>query len=120
VGNTAELLASSSSQRSTASNQAESIISDVTELSSITHKSRVLEFYKLVDVGDWDGIILAASMLEGASDSDSLTANDFSPLDLQDKAKLQAQVVDLVRAICPDEIGQQVIHLICLVRCLMS
>jgi hypothetical protein len=80
---------------------------------------RASEFAKLVEAGDWEGVMRAASQLEG---TESVTSGLFesrqslleemsagnqdggSPVSLSDNAAIRAEVEELVRQVVPDEI----------------
>jgi hypothetical protein len=47
-------------------------------------------------------------MLECASDSESTKLEHLSPSELQNKADLQALIIDLVQEVVPDEVGETV------------
>jgi hypothetical protein len=102
VGNTAALLAT---DHSVTSNQQGSIITNATELSKCSLAS---QFSRLVDSNDWEAVIRVANMLECASDSESTKLEHLSPSELQNKADLQALIIDLVQEVVPDEVGETV------------
>ncbi|KAL3804987.1 hypothetical protein ACHAWO_001845 [Cyclotella atomus] len=80
---------------------------------------RASEFAKLVEAGDWEAVMRAASQLEG---TESVTSGLFdsrqslleemsagnqdggSPVSLSDNAAIRAEVEELVRQVVPDEI----------------
>lgn len=101
VGATAALLVSSSSGHSVASNQG-TVITYGTDLS--IDNSLASEFSRLVDSNDFEGVIQLTAMLDGASDSESTTVQHITSGELQDKADIQALIVDLVKEIVPDEL----------------
>lgn len=87
-----------------ASQHQASIVTITTDFS--VDNSLASEFSKLVDSNDWEGVMRAASMLEGASDSESATLDQLSPSELQHKSELQALIGRLVQDIMPDEFGE--------------
>ena len=101
VGATAALLVSSSSGHSVASNQG-TVITYGTDLS--IDNSLASEFSRLVDSNDFEGVMQLTAMLDGASDSESLSVQHLTSGELQDKADIQALIVDLVKEIIPDEL----------------
>jgi hypothetical protein len=103
VGSTAALLASS--EHSVASHKQGSVITDATDFS--VDGSLVSEFSRLVDSNDWQAVMQVASMLDGASDSESTALEHWSESELQRKADLQRIIMDLVQDVMgPDELGE--------------
>jgi hypothetical protein len=103
VGSTAALLASS--EHSVASNKQCSVVTYATDFSA--DSSLVSEFSRLVDSNDWYAVMRVASMLDGASDSESTTLEHLSESELQRKAELQGIIMDLVQDVMgPDELGE--------------
>jgi hypothetical protein len=103
VGSTAALLASS--EHSVASNKQGSVVTYATDFSA--DSSLVSEFSRLVDSNDWHAVMRVASMLDGASDSESTTLEHLSESELQRKAELQGIIMDLVQDVMgPDELGE--------------
>lgn len=105
VGATAALLASS--EHNVALNCLGSVATNETDFS--LDNSLASQFSRLVDSNDWEGVLAAITMLDGASDSESTTAEQLSPSELQQKADLQALIADLVKEVVPDEIGTTLI-----------
>lgn len=78
---------------------------------------RASEFAKLVEEGDWEGVMRAAAQYEGASDTSSLydsrksllddmSAGDNrgSPKSQEENSDIRSEVEALVRQVVPDEI----------------
>jgi hypothetical protein len=80
---------------------------------------RASEFAKLVEEGDWEGVMRAAAQYEGAaSETDSMydsrkslmdemstgKGDGGSPSSLGDNSRIRAEVEELVRTVVPDEI----------------
>lgn len=79
---------------------------------------RASEFAKLVEQGDWEGVMRAAAQYEGASDTSSLfdsrhslddmsaggNRSEGSPRSQGNEADIRAEVESLVRQVVPDEI----------------
>ncbi len=122
VSNTARLLANADPSATDLDNMSSSFKSQDSSLSGLSHGDvdRASEFSKLVEEGDWEGIMAAAAQFEGASDSESFASrrsmmsdssvdSEFEPKtanDNTDKSKLRAEVESLVRTVVPDEIGK--------------
>jgi hypothetical protein len=120
VSNTARLLANADPSATDLDNMSSSFKSQDSSLSGLSHGDvdRASEFSKLVEEGDWEGIMAAAAQFEGASDSESFASrrsmmsdssvdSEFEPKtanDNTDKSKLRAEVESLVRTVVPDEI----------------
>ena len=102
VGATAALLASS--DHTVASNYQGSVVTNTTDFS--LDNSLTSQISRLVDSNDWEGVLAAVAMLDGASDSESTTLEQLSPSELQEKADLQALIVELVAEVVPDEMGK--------------
>lgn len=103
VGATAALLAQSSDVTDTASERQDSTDSRASAGSS----ARITELDRLVEAGDWEGVVLAAAKYEGASDAES--TQNHSVLGDKDAemrvSEIRAEVEALVRRVVPDEIG---------------
>jgi len=102
VGATAALLAQSSDVTDTASERQDSTDSRA----SVGSSARITELDRLVEAGDWEGVVLAAAKYEGASDAGS-TQNQSSLGDRDAEmrvSEIRAEVEALVRRVIPDEI----------------
>ena len=87
----------------TASEKQGSINSKESNVSSV----RANELDRLVEAGDWEGVVLAAAKFDGASDAGSV--DDESLSEKRDKSEIQAEVEALVRRVVPDEIGEFIV-----------
>ncbi len=104
VGATAALLAQSTDVTDTASEREDSTDSRA----SIGSSARITELDRLVEAGDWEGVVLAAAKYEGASDVES-TPNQSALGDIDAEmrvSEIRAEVEALVRRVVPDEIGE--------------
>ena len=71
---------------------------------------RVKELDRLVETGDWGGVVLAAAQFEGSSDRHDDSSAQYSSIRTsqtspRDKAEIRSEVEKLVRRVVPDEIG---------------
>jgi hypothetical protein len=96
VGATAALLANSSDHDSGSEKMLTAKESNVSDLEN----SRTNELDRLVEAGDWEGVVMAAAQFEGDSDGGSL--NDSR--NHQSKEEIRAEVETLVKRVVPDEI----------------
>jgi len=115
VGATAALLADSkytsdhsmSSSYEGAGGSAAQSFAESSDSSSI---NRAAELDKMVEAGDWEGVVLTAAQFEGSRSSldDSMSTRTDKTDDSQSKlrkAELREEVEQLVRKVVPDEIG---------------
>jgi hypothetical protein len=94
---------------------------EVSKMSFDTHeKKQVEKFEQLVEEGNWEAIMAAASRFETASDlgsldesrhsrDDSLTSHEETLSEYEgynNLGKLRAEIKELVRAVVPDELGK--------------
>jgi len=71
---------------------------------------RAKELDRLVETGDWEGVVMAAAQFEGSLDGqdgniDVYSSKNKSPTTAKDKAEIRSEVEKLVRRVVPDEIG---------------
>jgi hypothetical protein len=70
---------------------------------------RAKELDRLVETGDWEGVVMAAAQFEGSldgQDSTSEASKNKSRTSVRDKAEIRSEVERLVRRVVPDEIGK--------------
>jgi len=93
----------------------------VSKMSFDTHeKNQVEKFEQLVEEGNWEAVMAAASRFETASDlgslnesrhsmDDSLTSHEETPSEFEgynNLGELRAEIKELVRAVVPDELSK--------------
>eukprot|EP00804_Cyclotella_cryptica_P000051 CCRYP_013723-RB/>CCRYP_013723-RB protein AED:0.04 eAED:0.04 QI:1374/1/1/1/0.71/0.62/8/162/738 len=114
VGATAALLANTSEHGSDEPVQASQRLSRVSDLDDC----RTTELDRLVEAGDWEGVVLAAAQFEGQSESDLGSKDDSDDQLLDDASEpsllargrstklesIRAEVELLVRRVVPDEL----------------
>lgn len=72
---------------------------------------RAKELDRLVETGDWEGVVMAAAQFEGSLDGQDSTSEVYSSKNksrtsARDKAEIRSEVERLVRRVVPDEIGK--------------
>lgn len=72
---------------------------------------RAKELDRLVETGDWEGVVMAAAQFEGSLDgndsySDVYSSKNISQTSAKDIAVIRSEVERLVRRVVPDEIGE--------------
>ena len=73
---------------------------------------RTNELDRMVEDGDWEGVVLAAAQFDGTSSLDgqddqgmsSRSSRDISPSSSKEKHEIRAEVERLVRRVVPDEV----------------
>lgn len=71
---------------------------------------RAKELDRLVETGDWEGVVMAAAQFEGSLDgqddnSDVYSSKKKTRTTAKDKVEIRSEVEKLVRRVVPDEIG---------------
>ena len=71
---------------------------------------RAKELDRLVETGDWEGVVMAAAQFEGSLDGEDSNSEVYSSkITIQsrakEKAEIRSEVERLVRRVVPDEIG---------------
>jgi len=115
VGATAALLADTDHSSSMSMSESEQGLqpsiqtseSFQTETSESNHRAEELD--RMVEAGNWEGVVLAAAQFEGASPQDENTqfssnVDSSSSPSTEDKEAIRAEVERLVRRVVPDEI----------------
>ncbi len=72
---------------------------------------RAKELDRLVETGDWEGVVMAAAHFEGSLDGQDSNSEVYSSKNAiqtraKEKAEIRSEVVRLVRRVVPDEIGE--------------
>jgi hypothetical protein len=73
---------------------------------------RTKELDRMVEYGDWEGVVLAAAQFDGTSSLDgqddqgmsSRSSRDVSPSSSREKSEIRAEIERLVRRVVPDEV----------------
>ena len=118
VGATAALLADStnsenslseSEQQSSMRSVDSSFLDSVSSAGDSQNRSRELD--RLVETGDWEGVVLAAAQFEGSDnateeDTHYTSKSDMSTENSKRRAEIREEVERLVKRVVPDEIGE--------------
>jgi len=111
VGATAALLADSDSSSSEKMEREErsyhSLESSFSESNASDRRAKELE--RMVEIGDWEGVVLAAAQFDGTTsldgqDDQTTSSKEVSPSSSKEKQRIRAEVESLVRRVVPDEI----------------
>lgn len=110
VGATAALLADSDSSSAEKMEHEErsyhSMESSFSESNDSDRRAKELE--RMVETGDWEGVVLAAAQFDGTPSLDgqdqNMSSKEVSPSSSKEKQGIRAEVESLVRRVVPDEI----------------